>query len=201
MTTPATSARGSIPPALREGTPVRRAGVLGLLAAVTSLGAVSCAAAPPAPGPGELTGVVVAQNDSGALPFGGDLEKFPNQVVVAMTRDDYAAWYTASASQPTQPVPEPGLMGGRAWKLPTELTTGTTERPPGRAMVATAADGRFRLPWDRRLRVLCLAYRDRRAENSWPLFVNGCKLVPARDRMAVRLSLGMGVGAEILTAS
>lgn len=170
-----------------------------LLAAVTALGVASCAATPPAPRPGELTGVVVAQNDSGALPLGGDVEKFPNQVVIAMTRADYAAWF--AASQPVSPVPEPDLMGGQTWKLPTELTTVASPRLPGQAVVATAADGRFWLPWDHSLRVLCLAYRDRRAGDGWPLFVSGCQLLPARDKMAVRLSVGMGVGAEVLSSS
>ena len=195
MTTAATSATAATPHAPREGTPVQRVRAAGLLAAVTSLGAASCAAAPPAPGPGELTGVVVAQNDSGPLPFGGGLEKSPSQVAVAMTRADYAAWF--AASQPTQPVPEPSLMGGRAWNLPTELTAATRPQP-GRAVVTAAADGRFRLIWDHRMRVLCLADR---AGESRPLLIRGCQLLPARDTMAVRLSVGMGVGAEILKAS
>lgn len=48
------------------------------------------------------------------------------------------------------------------------------------------------------MRVLCLAFG---GSESRPLLVRGCQPLPARDKMAVRLSVGMGVGAEILTAS
>lgn len=122
------------------------------VAAVSLAGLAGCMPSPAKPGEGELTGVVV--RGDGTWPDGG-LSTAPAQTVVLMSPADYQLLY--AQANPGEEVPTSTAdMASTPWQMSGDAVE--RDVSAGRwPLLVEVVDSRFRVPWDGRDAVLCLA--------------------------------------------
>lgn len=145
---------------------------------------VGCSASPEDPAEGEMTGVVVAGNDSGILPLGGGVVTEYDRLAV-LTTDDWSrllteAWPDASTD------PTGWEAAGQGFRIPLgSFVEG--DDPSAGPMLVEMDEGHWRTPWDGGPAMLCVG-----REAADELSVMGCRLLEKEAPVAVTLTVDNG---------
>lgn len=143
-----------------------------------------CSASPENPAEGEMTGVVVAGNDSGILPLGGGVVKEYDRLAV-LTTDDWSrllteTWPDASTD------PTGWEAAGQGFRIPLGSFDAGDDPATGPVLVQMD-EGRWRMPWGGGPAMLCVG---REAVDE--LSVMGCRLLEKQAPVAVTLTVHIG---------
>lgn len=143
-----------------------------------------CSASPEDPAEGEMTGVVVAGNDSGILPLSGGVVTEYDRLAV-LTIDDWSrllteTWPDASTD------PTGWEAAGQGFRIPLgSFVEG--DDPSAGPVLSEMDEGRWRMPWGGGPAMLCVG-----REAADELAVMGCRRLEMQAPVAVTLTVDNG---------
>ena len=143
-----------------------------------------CSASPEDPDEGEMTGVVVAGNDSGILPLSGGVVKAYDRLAV-LTTDDWTRLLTE-----TWPEASTDPTGWEAANQGFRIPLGSFvegDDPSAGPVLVEMEEGRWRMPWGGGPAMLCVG-----REAADELSLMGCRRLEKQAPVAVTLTVHIG---------